>query len=188
MNFNKHFNLEGRHAFLSASKYNWINYDEDRLLSFYENYLAKEKGTRLHAFAKECILLNQKLPNVGLAGKKTLNRYVNDAISFKMTPEQPLFYSEFCFGTADAISFKNNILRIHDLKTGAGPTHIEQLMVYAALFCLEYGYDPHNIEIELRIYQNDDVRIENPDPEAIQLIMDKIIFFDDRLSKIQEGE
>lgn len=188
MNFNKHYNLEGRHAFLSASKYNWINYDEERLLTYYENFLAKEKGTRLHAFAKECILLHQKLPSVGLAGKKTLNRYVNDAIAFQMTPEQPLYYSENCFGTADAISFKNNFLRIHDLKTGVGPTHMEQLMIYAALFCLEYGYDPAAIEMELRIYQSDDVQIENPDPEVIQLIMDKIIFFDDRLSKIQEGE
>lgn len=187
MNFNKHLDVEGRHAFLSASKYNWINYDEDKLISAFENHLAQARGTELHAFAKECIRLHQKLPSVGLAGKKTLNHYVNDAIAFQMTPEQPLYFSEYCFGTADAISFKNKFLRIHDLKTGATPAHMEQLMIYAALFCLEYGYDPNEIDMELRIYQNDAVWIENPNPEDIQIIMDKIVFFDDRLSKIREG-
>lgn len=188
MNFNKHYNLEGKHAFLSASKYHWINYDEDKLLASYENYKASELGTRLHAYAKESILLHQKLPSSGLAGRKTLNRYVNDAIAFQMTPEQPLYYSENCFGTADAISFKNGLLRIHDLKTGSTPAHMEQLMVYAALFCLEYDFDPFKIEIELRIYQSDDVSVETPDPNDIRIIMDKIIFFDNRLSKIQEEE
>lgn len=185
MNFNKHYNLEGRHAFLSASKYHWINYDEEKLINSYTNFLAIEMGTRLHAFAKECILLHQKLPSIGLAGRKTLNRYVNDAIAFQMTPEQPLYYSDNCFGTADAISFKNDFLRIHDLKTGSNPTHMEQLMIYAALFCLEYDVDPFKIEIELRIYQSDDVAIENPDPKDIQEIMGKIIFFDKQLSKLQ---
>lgn len=188
MNFNKHFDLEGKHALLGASKYNWINYDEDKLISYYENYSAAERGTRLHAFAKECILLRQKLLNVGLAGKKTLNHYVNDAIAFQMTPEQILYYSEFCFGTVDAISFDNHLLRIHDLKTGITQPHMEQLMIYAALFCLEYDVDPFEIEIELRIYHNDDVWIENPAAEDIRLIMDKIILFDKRLSSIQEGE
>lgn len=186
MNFNKHFNLEGRHAFLSASKFHWINYDEEKLITSYENYKASELGTRLHAYAKESILLHQKLPSVGLAGKKTLNRYINDAIAYQMTPEQPLYYSENCFGTADAISFKNNFLRIHDLKTGVSPTHMEQLMIYAALFCLEYKVDPFKIEIELRIYQSDDVSVLVPDPKDIRIIMDKIVYFDDRLSRIQE--
>lgn len=188
MNFNKHFELEGKHAFLSASKFHWINYDEEKLLAYYDNYTAAEKGTRLHAFAKECILLRQKLLNVGLAGKKTLNRYVNDAIAFRMVPEQILYYSEFCFGTADAISFDGHCLRIHDLKTGTTQPHMEQLMVYAALFCLEYDVNPEDIEIELRIYQNDDLWTENPDPNDIRIIMDKIILFDQRLSQIREGE
>ena len=187
MNFNKHFDLVGRHAFLSASKFHWINYDEDKLISSYENYAAIERGTRLHAFAKDCIELGVKLPNAGLAGKKTLNHYVNDAIAFQMIPEQPLYFSENCFGTADAISFKGGLLRIHDLKTGATPAHMEQLMIYAALFCLEYGYDPHDIDIELRIYQSDDMSLLNPNPDDIQIIMDKIVLFDDRLSKIKEG-
>lgn len=182
MNFNKHFNLEGRHAFLSASKYHWINYDEEKLVAAYQNHLAVQRGTDLHDLAKRCILLGIKLPK----SKKTLNMYVNDAIGFQMTPEQPLYFSENCFGTADSISFRNNFLRIHDLKSGVTPAHMEQLIIYAALFCLEYEVDPFKIDIELRIYQSDEIVIENPNPKDVQLIMDKIVFFDKRLSMIQE--
>lgn len=185
MNFNKHFNLEGKHAFLSASKYHWLNYDEEKLISAYQNNLAVQRGTELHDFARKAIELGIKLPK----SKKTLNMYVNDAIGFKMTPEQPLYYSNNCFGTADSISFRNNFLRIHDLKSGVTPAHMEQLMIYAALFCLEYSVDPNQIEMELRIYQSDEISVLNPEPEDILTIMDKIIFFDKRLSQIQdEGE
>lgn len=182
MNFNKHFNLEGRHAFLSASKYHWINYDEEKLVAAYQNHLAVQRGTDLHDLAKRCILLGIKLPK----SKKTLNMYVNDAIGFQMTPEQPLYFSENCFGTADSISFRNNFLRIHDLKSGVTPAYMEQLIIYAALFCLEYEVDPFKIDIELRIYQSDEIVIENPNPKDVQIIMDKIVFFDKRLSMIQE--
>ena len=171
MNFNEHSELEGLHAFLSASKYHWINYDEEHLYSAYTNYRAAEQGTILHDFAKTCILMNQRLDDV----PKTLNMYVNDAIGYKMTPEQVLYYSPYCFGTADAISFKRNQLRIHDLKTGKGVTHMEQLMVYASIFCLEYDVDASDIEIELRIYQNNKVRVCNPDVTEILPIMDKIV-------------
>lgn len=170
MNFNTHSNLEGCHAFLSASKYHWINYDEEKLYLAYSNHLAAEIGTRLHEFAKECILLGQRLPD----SQKTLNMYVNDAIGYKLVPEQILYFSDYCFGTADAIGFKKNMLRIHDLKTGAGPTHMEQLEVYAALFCLEYDVNVSDIDIELRIYQNDEVRIHKPEIDEIIPIMDKI--------------
>ena len=182
MNFNKHYDLVGKHAFLGASKYHWINYDEEKLIFAFQNQLAVQRGTELHDFAKRAIELGIKLPK----SQKTLNMYVNDAIGFKMTPEQPLYFSDNCFGTADAISFKNGFLRIHDLKSGVTPAHMEQLMIYAALFCLEYDMNPFEIEMELRIYQSDNVIIENPDPKDIRLIMDKIIYFDDRLSKIKE--
>ena len=125
MNFKKHSNLEGQHAFLGASKYHWINYSENKVAESYSKALATLKGTRLHDFAAQCITLGQKLPK----SKKTLNMYVNDAIGFKMTPEQVLYYSDNCFGTADSISFRNNTLRIHDLKTGLVPAHIEQLEI-----------------------------------------------------------
>ena len=132
MNFNKHSALEGQHAFLGASKYHWINYDEIKVADSYSRYLATLRGTTLHDFAARCITLGQKLPK----SKKTLNMYVNDAIGFRMTPEQVLYFLNNCFGTADAIAFRDGFLRIHDLKTGTTPAHMEQLEIYAALFCL----------------------------------------------------
>lgn len=173
--------LEGKHAFLGASKYHWINYDANKVADSYSKFLAVQKGTELHDFAAQCIKLGQKLPR----SKKTLNMYVNDAIGFKMTPEQVLYYSENCFGTADSISFRNGLLRIHDLKTGVIPAHMEQLMIYAALFCLEYKVKPSEIDMELRLYQSDNVFYHNPTAEDIVPIIDKIISFDKIIENIK---
>lgn len=184
MNFNKHFDLEGQHAFLSASKYSWVNYDEEKLANAYSKYQAAQMGTRLHEFASESIRLGIKLPKTS----KTINMYVNDAIGFNMTTEQPLYYSENCFGTADAISFKQKFLRIHDLKTGSSPTSMHQLEIYTALFCLEYNIKPGDIDVELRIYQNDEKVIHEPQVEDILYIMNKIIVFDKQIDKMKIGE
>lgn len=184
MNFNKHYNINGSHAFLGASKYHWVNYDEEKLVLAYNRFLAKEKGTRLHDYACESIRLGIRLPKT----KKTLNMYVNDAIGFRMEPEQPLFYSENCFGTADAISFRQNFLRIHDLKTGLVKGSVTQLEIYAALFCLEYDISPNSIDIELRIYQTDEILIHEPNREDILYIMDKIIVFDREIDKLKMGD
>lgn len=181
MKFKSHSDLEGQHAFLSASKYHWINYDEEKLSSAYLKHLATLRGTELHDLACRCIKLGVKLPN----NNKTINHYVNDAINYRMTPEQVLYYSENCFGTADTICFRKNLLRIHDLKTGSSQTSIHQLEVYAALFCLEYNYKPQDINMELRIYQSDDVLVSIPDPLVIDRIMDKIILFDKQIEKIK---
>ena len=182
--FNRHPNLEGQHAFLGASNYHWINYSEDKVEETYSKWRAAQRGTKLHAFAADCIRLGQKLPR----SKQTLNMYVNDAIGFKMTPEQILYYSPNCFGTADAIIFRNDFLRIHDLKTGETPAKMEQLMIYAALFCLEYGIKPSEIGMELRIYQNDEVLCYNATVEDIFPIMDRIITFDKIINRMREQE
>ena len=171
MNYNKHSSLEGHHAFLSASKYHWINYDDEKIASSYVSMMAKVRGTELHEFACQCIRLGQKLPK----SKKTLNAYVNDAIGYRMVPEQILVHSENCFGTADAISTldqvsKTGLLRIHDLKTGTTPARMEQLYIYAALFCLEYRFKPEQLKFELRIYQNDEVVTDFPEAEMIASI------------------
>lgn len=184
MIFNKHSNLDGQHAFLGASKYHWINYDSAKVAESYSKFLATQRGTKLHEFAATCIELGQKLPR----SNKTLNMYVNDAIGYKMTPEQVLYFSDNCFGTADAISYRNNLLRIHDLKTGVIPAHLEQLEVYAALFCLEYKVKPANIDMELRLYQSDDILILNPTDEDIEPIMEKIISFDKIINEIRSQE
>ena len=181
MKFFKHSDLKGLHAFLGASKYHWLNYTPDKLINTYNNFMAAQRGTELHEFAATCIRLGQKLPK----SKRTLNAYVNDAIGFHMTPEQVLFYSENCFGTADAISFRDNFLRIHDLKSGIVPAHMEQLLIYNALFCLEYRIKPSQIKIEDRIYQSDMVTIATPLPEEISDIMNKIVNFDKIIDKIK---
>lgn len=184
MNFNKHYNLEGRHAFMSASSPYWLNYTPERLRERYFNSRAAEQGTIMHAFAADCINLSQRLPK----SKKTLNMYVNDAIGFKMTPEVLLYYSDVCFGTADTICFRDNFLRIHDYKSGVTPAKMEQLLVYAALFCLEYHYEPEEIGIELRIYQNNEIDIYNPPAEEVRAIMNTIIEFDKIIQKIKDEE
>ena len=181
MNFIDHSNLNGTHAFLSASKYHWLNYDEDKLIDAYRNNLAKEKGTELHEFAAKCIQLKQKLPK----SNKTLNMYVNDAIGFRMTPEVLLYYSDNCYGTADAISFRDRMLRIHDYKSGVVTAHMEQLMIYAALFCIEYRTKPTEIDMELRIYQADQIVTYIPSANEINDIIDKIIFADKVINKIK---
>jgi hypothetical protein len=106
--------------------------------------------------------------------------YVNDCIGFRMTPEVVLAYSENSFGTTDAISFneKEKLLRIFDLKTGSTPAHMEQLLVYTALFCLEYRKKPKDISTELRIYQSNEILSYEPSVEDICPIMDKIVSFD----------
>ena len=183
MNFNNHDKLAGLHAPFSPSQSSWLRYDDEKIIEVYRNKQAAQRGTRLHAWAKETIDLGIKQPR----SKKTIYSYVNDAIGFKMSTEVVLFYSERFFGTADAICFRNNFLRIHDLKTGKKPADMEQLMIYAALFCLEYKIRPGDIEIELRIYQNDEILYHNPTAEEIAPIMDTIVHLDKILQRL-EGE
>jgi hypothetical protein len=181
MRFKEHSNLSGSHALLSPSSYHWVNYDEDKLDVKITTAFAAKRGTDLHELAQRMITLGVKLPDT----TQTLNSYVNDAIGFRMQPEQTLYYSQNCYGHTDAIGFRNRKLRIHDLKTGVIPTKVTQLEVYAALFCLEYGFKPIEIETELRIYQNDEVQIFEGDPLMITNIMDKIVVFDRRIEELR---
>ena len=182
MNFNMHSDLEGLHAPFGASKSARLRYDDTKAIDAFQNLKAKEMGTRLHAWAKETIDLGIKQPR----SKKTIYAYINDAIGFKMSTEVVLYYSNNFFGTADAISFRNNTLRIHDLKTGKTPVHMEQLEIYAALFCLEYKIKPGDINMELRIYQKDEVIVHNPTAEDILPIMDKIVHLNKILEQYEE--
>lgn len=183
MIFNRHSDLNGRHAFLSPSNYHWLNYTNTKLEARFHSVNAARRGTDIHAFAHEAIRLGIKLSRANMA----LSTYVNDAIGYKMICEQMLYYSDNCFGTADTISFRRNKLRIHDLKTGLNQTSEKQLEVYAAIFCLEYGFTPFDIEIELRIYQRDEVRVFDPIPEAIASVMETIIDFDEQIKSIKEA-
>ena len=179
MNFNSHYNLRGQHAFLSASKWHWVNYDISKLNESFNNFKAAQRGTELHELADKLIKMKVRLPK----NNATLNMYVNDAIGFNMETEVILYYSDNCFGTCDAISFKKNFLRIHDYKSGTTPAHMEQLMIYDALFCLEYKVKPDKIKHELRIYQNDEIQIMEPESDDIYTIMDTIMNFDKQINE-----
>lgn len=181
MLFNTHSNLLGQHAFLGPSKYHWINYDSEKLATVYANAQMAQRGVELHALAHEAIRLGVKMPRTA----KSFNMYVNDAIGYRMETEQVLFYSANCYGTCDTIQFRDNLLRIHDLKTGIIPGSIHQLEIYAALFCLEYVKKPGEIDMELRIYQDENDQIWNPDVDVIAHIMSKIITFDKQLEKLK---
>lgn len=216
MNYNKHSELEGKHAFLGASKSSWLNKDKDQLLVAYSRQYIQSIGTALHDIARKHIKHNFKLTK---GSKKeimlsliedyhipgyaidlaidydfvfdNLVNYVNDAIGYRMVPEQILYYSDNSFGTADAITsldstFKNKLLRIHDLKTGTTPAHIEQLLIYAALFCLEYNTKPSEIDFELRIYQGCEIIGFKPEVDDIVPVMDKIITADKILKQSKE--
>lgn len=184
MNFNKHSELQGRHAFLSPSQYHWLNYNDQKLEARYYSANSLQRGIDLHSLAHEAIRLGVKLSK----SNKALSTYVNDAIGYKMSCEQPLYYSENCFGTADTISFRRGKLRVHDLKTGLVVASEQQLEIYAALFCLEYGVDPHTIEVELRIYQRDEIRIFEPFAERIIDIMHIIVDFDQQIEEIKSAD
>lgn len=212
MNFNKHFDKIGKHARLSASSWRWINDDEESLTKRLCSQYATDIGTILHNVAYNHIkfhvklskfdkknvmleLLTNGIPPVVINSLDfdrmyaNLMEYVNDAISFKMEPEVVLCYSNNFFGTTDAIKYneRERFLRIHDYKSGSTPAHMEQLLIYAALFCLEYRIKPYELDgIELRIYQNNEVVYHNPTPDEIVPVVDKIVTFDKFLDEMNE--
>lgn len=208
MIFNKHLELEGRHAILSPSKHYWLNYDDEGLMRNYISSFATDIGTLVHEYASDRIrfrlpmdvnneeaknsllvfLLKNDIPFRVIDLDRifyNLVPYVNDAIGYKMDSEIPLKYSDLCFGTADAIGVRRNWLRIHDLKTGQTPASMDQLLCYAGLFFLEYkrDYRPQTMKTELRIYQNQEILISQPSSEEIKAVMDKIIHGDAVLTK-----
>lgn len=208
MNWNTHSNLLGKHALFSPSSVHWLNYstDDDSLDAIFARYKAQYAttiGTTLHDFAEKRIkyrlrmyktdknnvmmyLLDKGIPMNVIDMDilfENLFHYVNDAIGFRMEPEVILYYSENCFGTTDAIYFRDKELRIHDYKSGQTPTHIEQPLIYAALFCLEYNIKPMDISTTLRIYQMNEIVEHNPESEEIQETMNKIVTLDKIVSK-----
>lgn len=170
----------GDHSIFSPSQPSFFNYSPEKLLEVYHNRMAVIEGTKKHEIAAMLIKEQIKV----LECKKTFNMYVNDAIDYHMDSEVRLYYSPHFSGTADAIFFdaRKKFLRIHDLKTGVTPASFNQLEGYAALFFLQYGerYDasPENTQMELRIYQSNEVRIEEPSIDDIRYKMDVFVEFE----------
>ena len=206
MNWNRHSNLDGSHAFLSASKYTWLTKTNDEIIQAYTNSYAQAIGTMVHSYALDSIKFREKIRKSDAKGIKfdlmrrgipefaidirsffqTLMNYVNDSIDYQMDPEILLYYSDLCYGTADAIQVCGDILRIHDLKTGATPAKMDQLMVYTALFFHEYAYKPERMRTELRIYQSDDIVVFEPEASEIREVMNAIVEKDRVLQKLKE--
>jgi hypothetical protein len=184
MLFKPHSDFKGAHALLSPSNYHWVNYTEDKMDRVFFAQQAARRGDELHAFAGQAIKLGIRLPK----STATLHAYVNDSIGYRMIPEQVLWYSPEAFGTTDAICFRRNQLRIHDLKTGVTPASMTQLEIYAALFCLEYRVKPFDISTELRIYQNDTMMVHTPDADSLYHLMDKIVSFSRRIQELRLEE
>jgi len=197
--WNEHSDLKGKHAVLGASQHAWLNDDDKKLVQRYFNSYATEIGTAVHEYAGKRIyrrmglldniseknallmyLLEKDIPWKAIEIDRLFYNvlpYVNDAIGYKMRVEQPLWYSDLSFGTADAISYSRNVLRIHDLKTGLSPASMDQLMVYAGWFFLEYRKQINfqKSKTELRIYQNQEVLCYTPTNQDISGIMEKIV-------------
>lgn len=184
MSFNKNSKFTGLHAFLSPSTHSWINYDEEKMRRVWFEKQQARMGDKYHAYAQQAIELKLKQPDNGT----TISMYVNDAIGFRMEAEIPLTYSDVCFGTCDSICFRNNVLRIHDLKTGKHPADMMQLKIYAAIFCYEYNYMPDQIEIILRIYQNDAIEELVADPAEIYWVMDRIKTLSELIQYLREED
>lgn len=208
--------LKGCHSLLSPSQCYWVFDEAEDFEDRFCSSFSQKIGTLLHDQAAKYI---QYGPSAGFrVTKKSKNdvfinllaagiprgvmdhtdfdgmydnfsRYVNDAIGFHMSPEVCLYFSENCFGHADAIDYneKQGILRIHDLKTGISPVKIEQLYVYTALFFLQYKWvKPGDTKIELRIYQTGkEIFVDTPGMQEILPIMDKIRAFDKRINEMK---
>lgn len=184
MNYERHLALKGTHAFLSPSQPYWLRYSDEKIVDRWNAAQAATLGTLLHEQAARDIELRLRRPRT----TKTFDAYVNDAIGFRMLPEQVLYYSDNFYGTCDAHVFdsRHNLLRIHDLKTGSTPAHMEQLYIYAALYCLEHNIKPGDINFECRLYQNDSVEIKNPTAEDILPIMDEGVRKSKLIDKLRE--
>jgi hypothetical protein len=65
---------------------------------------------------------------------------------------------------------------------------MEQLIIYAALFCLEYGIKPSSLYTELRIYQGGEPLIYEPAAEEITMVIETIITRDNFMNKMWEEE
>ena len=196
MQWHEHSNLRNRHSVLAPSNHSWTNYDDEKLIFRFDSEQRKNIGTDLHEWAENTILLHQKMKKLGMTPdliqkrpKTTIQMYMSDAVKYNMRVEQPLSYDDlYCFGTADSIILDGNILRIHDLKTGETPASMDQLIKYAALFCLEYHYDPNQLIFELRIYQTDEIAIYKAPPEEIIAMMNLIVHDCDILRRHERGE
>lgn len=111
--------------------------------------------------------------------------FINDAIGFHMESEKELKYSDVLYGTADAISFNNSELRVHDLKTGLKPIEDPtQLVIYCALFCLDYKVSPEQCKrIIVCVYQNGEIKSCEVSVEQLSKVIERM----KHVNEVSEG-
>ena len=171
MIFNKHSELEGRHAILSPSKHYWLNYDDEGLMRNYISSFATDIGTLVHEYASDRI--KYRLP-IDIENEEAKNgllmHLLKNGIPFRVIDLDRLFYNLVPY-VNDAIGYRM--------------ASMDQLLCYAGLFFLEYkrDYRPQTMKVELRIYQNQEVLVNQPSSEEVKAVMDKIIHGDAVLSK-----
>lgn len=208
--WNDHSQLNGKHALMGGSNYHWLNWTNENFERRYYSSFATNMGNELHLLAHDCIrsktklnkgdrhIIDLTLYRAGIPASAfdteaillNLMPFVNDAIGFHLESEVILYYSRFCFGTTDAIGIdeRNKILRIHDYKSGVTVAHMEQLLIYAALFYLEYHKNPANYTTVLRIYQNMEIVETIPEPSEIEAVMNLIILRNQEITKFIERD
>lgn len=161
-----------------------------------------ERGVKTHIYEKYMVETSKCYdPEVGstflehlryLPGDAFLSAklFICDSIGFRMESEQKLSVSKIIEGTADAVRYypKENLLRVSDLKTGSRPAKIEQVFVYAALYCYENRLDPLKTNFETRIYQNGEVYIEHPSGDVISNALNISLHLDEVVEKFRRGE
>lgn len=203
---------EGAHAIISPSRHILKQgYTTEQFDNYIRSTYSTVIGTSIHELASELIkarirvgnkeavkMIDLKLYNDGIPRSvydannyiPTFVPFVKDAIGFDMQSEQVLKYSDFAFGTADAIKFSNSKgeLRIHDLKTGKIPANIDQLVSYAALFFLEYHLKPGDVKTTCCIYQNGEIVTALPQASDILPIMDQIRTLNDYYERKYRNE
>lgn len=208
----KHDDWKGKHSFLSPSSHRLdSDLNEEDFIKGMRALYASAIGTALHEKAEFRInnklrirnkthaadlilekLVEAKIPRAIIEPgefSETFMAYVNDAIGYDMFAEVPVGISDQAFGTIDAMSFnyKTKLLRIHDLKTGRIPAKIEQLIEYAAYFCIEYKLKPGEISTELRIYQSGEIITVTPTAPDILPFMERIKRGDNIMKRLNGG-
>lgn len=138
------------HATFSPSDRTWLNYDREKIIQRINAARAVQRGTELHELAEHCIKMKTPLDE----SNGIISSYVKDCIDMGMDTEVTMMYSEDIGGTADAIHFdsSSNTLYVFDLKTGEGRAYFNQVVIYAALWCLIHIVNPLTIKFDLRIY------------------------------------
>jgi hypothetical protein len=176
------------HQIILSSKVSGIKEVEKGVKThIYEKYMEKYSKYYDHEFGT---LLLKHLHYIPGEAFLTTKQFINDSIGFRMESEKRLTVSSMIYGTADAVRYytKENLLRVSDLKTGKRPAKIEQVFIYAALYCYEYNLKPLNTNFEARIYQNGEIFIEQPSGEDIDDILKNILHKDEVAKKFEGGK